>query len=153
MANEVTLKEYIDSHKINCELLEFKESCHTVKEAALAVKGNESDFVKNICIMNEKGKLVVAIINGKSRVDLAKVAKVTGTLFCNILSPKEVLEKTTYPIGGVPSFGFEAEFLIDEQVLDKKIIYSGGGSTHHLVKISPSELKKANKGKICDIRK
>jgi len=65
----------------------------------------------------------------------------------------EILEKTGYPCGGTPSFGYEAKFLIDPKVIEKGVVYSGGGSENALVKISPAEIKKANNGIVVRIRK
>ena len=66
---------------------------------------------------------------------------------------EEILKKTGYPCGGTPSFGYNAEFLIDPKVMEKEIVYTGGGSENSLVKILTKELQKSNNGKIVRVRK
>jgi prolyl-tRNA editing enzyme YbaK/EbsC (Cys-tRNA(Pro) deacylase) len=70
-----------------------------------------------------------------------------------IARPDEILGKTGYPCGGTPSYGYEARFLIDERVLQKEVVYTGGGSVNSLVKIKSSELVKVNRGQAVRIRK
>jgi len=70
-----------------------------------------------------------------------------------IATPDEVFEKTGFPCGGTPSFGYQARFLIDERVTQKEVVYTGGGSENSLVKIRTSDLLKASGGQVVRIRK
>ena len=70
-----------------------------------------------------------------------------------IATPEDILQKTGYPCGGTPSFGYDATFLVDPRVMEKEIIYTGGGSENSLVRISSIELLRANEGKIIRVRK
>ncbi len=151
---EEKLKGYMRMHAINGEHLVFQQSCHSVKEAALAVNGKEDEFVKNICMVGQNGELIVAIVKGEDRASTTNVAKVLGlSERPRTATPDEILEKTGYPCGGTPSFGYHALFLVDERVMEKEIVYSGGGSETSLVKIATKELVLANGGKIARIRK
>jgi len=71
----------------------------------------------------------------------------------DVATPEQALEKTGYPVGGTPPFGYEAIFLIDDKVMEKDVVYAGGGTPNALVKISTKELQKANGGEIARIRK
>ena len=133
--------------------LHFEASCHSVKEAAEAAKAAETDFVKNICMIADSGKLIVAILKGEDKVDPKLVGEAAGLNPPRFATPAEILEKTGYPMGGTPSFGYAALFLIDPCVMEQEIVYSGGGSAQSLVKISPRELVTANKGAIVRVRK
>jgi prolyl-tRNA editing enzyme YbaK/EbsC (Cys-tRNA(Pro) deacylase) len=95
----------------------------------------------------------VAIVKGEDRVSLKKIGKVLGIEPPRPANPEEILGKTSYICGGVPSFGYPATFLIDPKVMEKEMVYSGGGSENSLVKISPQELQRANQGQIIKIRK
>jgi len=66
--------------------------------------------------------------------------------------PDEILSLSGFPVGGVPSFGFEADFLVDNRVMDKEVVFTGGGSPRSLIKISPVALLKVNGGRLADIR-
>ena len=70
-----------------------------------------------------------------------------------IATEGEMLSLTGYPCGGIPSFGYEATFIVDDKVLELDTVYSGGGSENTLVKISVVELLKANQALIARIRK
>ena len=150
---EEVLKGFMKTNKIHGECLTFDESCHSVEEAAQALNGSPEDFVKSICMVDEKGSLIVAIVKGDDRASTSRVAKALQCERPRIASPEEILEKTGYPVGGVPPFGYEATFLVDPKVMEAHTVYGGGGSENSLIKISPKELQRANKGVIVRVRK
>ena len=128
-------------------------STHSVEEAAMATNASPEDFVKNICLMSESLGLIVAIVKGENRVSTKKVAKILEIARPETASIDEILQFTGYPIGGVPSFGYEAVILIDEKVMEKDFVYTGGGTANSLVKISTLELLRASGGRIVNISK
>ncbi len=150
---EGKLKNYMNDNNILAEHLVFGQSCHTVKEAAQAANANVDDLVKNICLIDSHHRLIVAIVKGEDRVSTTRVSQVLKTGSVRIAEPKEILVKAGYPVGGTPSFGFEAVFLIDPRVMEKEIVYTSGGSTRSLVRMSAKELQRANKGLVITIRK
>ncbi|MCD4704795.1 YbaK/EbsC family protein [bacterium] len=150
---EKKLKKYIQDNNILAEHLSFSKSCHSVKEAAEVAKTDPQNFVKNICLLDSEKNLIVAIVKGEDNVSTSRIAKILNISRPIMCTPEYILKKTGYPCGGTPSFGYNAQFLIDPKVMEKEVIYSGGGSENSLLKISPSELQKANQGKIVRIRK
>ena len=150
---EEKLKRFMRDHRIRAEHLVFEQSCHSVAEAARAVHARAEDFVKNICMVDTQGNLVLAIVKGEDKASPSTVATVLHLERARIATPEEILEKTGYPCGGVPSFGYSARFLIDPKVMEKEVVYSGGGSENSLVKISSKELQRANSGLIVRVRK
>ncbi len=150
---EQKLKQYIKDNNIKCEYLEFDQSCHSVLEAADAAGVEPDDCVKNICLIDSEGNLIVAIVKGDDRVSTSRVGKALNIGRPRIATPDEILEKTGYPCGGTPSFGYTALFIVDPVIMEKEIVLSGGGSEYSLVTIAPSELQRANKGKVLKIRK
>lgn len=149
---EQKLKQYIQEHHIQAEHLSFDQSCHSVEEAAAAVGGQPEDFVKNICFFDPNGNFIVAIVKGEDRVSRERVAAALSVPKVRMATPEEILKTCGYPCGGTPSFSFPAIFLVDERVIAKDVIYSGGGSEHALVKIQPSELLRINNGRVVHIR-
>ncbi len=148
----VKLEEFIRANGVVCEHVKFSQSCHSVAEAADAVGGQTSDFVKNVCLEDEEGNIVVAIVKGEDRASKQNAAQVAGAKKLRVASPEAVVEKTGYPAGGTPSFGYEAKFLVDERVLEKQFVWTGGGSQDALVKIAPREMLKWNSGQVGRIR-
>jgi len=155
MANpfEEKLKSFMEAKGIQGKHCVFSQSCHSVAEAAAAVGGNCEDIVKNVCLVDDTARFIVAIVKGEDRASTSRVAQALGARKVRTASPAEVLEKTGYPAGGTPSFGYEAIFLIDLKVMEKEKVYTGGGSENSLVLIAPRELHRANQGQIVRIRK
>ncbi len=151
-AHEQKLIQYMQSEKVIAEHKSFTESCHSVAEAARAVNGSPEDFVKNVCFIDKNNRFIVVIVKGEDKVDKNKVAQFLHVEQLRMATAQEILDETGYPCGGTPSFGFEAVFLIDPRVMEKEVVYTGGGSEHALVKITPHELQKANKGRVVQIR-
>jgi len=150
---EAKLKTFIRDNSIQCEHFVFEQSCHSVAEAAKATNASEEDFIKNICMIDTHGNLIVAIVKGEDRASTSQIQKALSTEKPRLATADEIFEKTGYPCGGVPSFGYQARFLIDPRILEKEIIYTSGGSENSLVKISTRELQRANSGTIIRIRK
>jgi len=150
---EEKIKKYMKEKNIIAEHLSFKTSCHSVDEAAKNVNASAEDFVKNICLIDKQENIIVAIVKGEDRVSTKKIAKALEIERPKMANSQEILEKTGYVCGGVPSFGYIATFLIDPKVMEKEVVYSGGGSQNSLIKISPVELQKANQAQIIKIRK
>lgn len=150
---EEKLKAYLKKKHIVGKHLSFEQSCHSVEEAAKAANANTEDFVKNICMIDSNGNLIVAIVKGEDRASTSRVKKALKIERPRTTTPEEILEKTGFPCGGTPSFGFTATFLIDPKVMEKEIVYSGGGSENSLIKISSKELLRANNGTIIRVRK
>jgi Cys-tRNA(Pro)/Cys-tRNA(Cys) deacylase len=150
---EEKLNNYIIENKIEAEHLIFNESCHSVPEAASAAKASIEDFVKNICLITPNEELIVAIVKGEDKVSLSRVSKLLNLENIRIANETEILTKTGYICGGVPSFGYEATFLLDSKVMEREIVYSGGGSTQALTKMSPFILQKTNNAQVARIRR
>jgi prolyl-tRNA editing enzyme YbaK/EbsC (Cys-tRNA(Pro) deacylase) len=150
---EKKLKNFIRENQISCEHFTFSECCHSVAEAAQAAGVTPQDFVKNVCLVDARGSMVVAIVKGEDRVDTTRVAKVLGVKKVRIAMAEEMLEKTGYPCGGTPSFGYPARFLIDERVMEMEMVYSGGGSEYSLTRMRPADLAIANGGEVIRVRK
>lgn len=150
---EEKLKQFIENNSIDAQHYSFSESCHSVEDAAKAVGAQIDDFVKNICLIDEENRVIVAIVKGEGRVSTSRVGKALDIQRPRIATQEEILEKTGYPCGGTPSFGFDGVFVVDEKVMEQSIVYTGGGSQQSLVKISPKELLLANNGLVTRIRK
>ncbi|MCW4013603.1 MAG: hypothetical protein NWF07_11515 [Candidatus Bathyarchaeota archaeon] len=149
---EEKLRTYIKEHEIDAELLTFNQSTHSVAEAAAAVGAEPEDFVKSIAMIGPEDQLIVAIVKGEHRASTSRVSKALGIERPRVAEPDEVLEKSGYPVGGTPAFGYEATFLLDPKVLEKNKVYSGGGSEMALTLMSPEEMQRVNGAQIARVR-
>ncbi len=146
------IREYMAKHGIAGEFLEFPESCHTAEEAAAAAKADINHIVKNVCLIDGNGNAIIAIVRATDRASTGRLGKLLGTEI-RVATAAEVLAKTGYPPGGVPSFGTNVRVFIDDRVMEQKEVYTSGGTANSLVKIMPDELKRVSKGEFMRIRK
>jgi prolyl-tRNA editing enzyme YbaK/EbsC (Cys-tRNA(Pro) deacylase) len=150
---EQLLLDYMKDQQIEAEHLSLNQPCHSVEEAARAVNASPTDLVKSICLLDSDGQLITAIVKGEDRVSVSRVAKTLQRDGLRLATPDEILEKTGYPCGGTPTFGYPAMFLIDPRVMEREYVFSGGGSETSLVKINTAELARVNQGTVLRIRK
>lgn len=152
--HEQQLHQFMQQHAVAGEHLIYKQSCHSVAEAAEAAGVTAEDFIKSICLIDVQGNLIVAIVKGEDRVSISHVAQALGLAKVpRIATPEEMLAKTGYPCGGTPAFGYPATFLIDPRVFEREVVYSGGGSEYALIRSTPQELQRVNGGAIVRLRK
>lgn len=150
---EEKLRRIIEERGIEAEHLSFDQLCHSVEDAARTVGAEPEDFIKSICMVDGDGGVIVAIVKGEDRASTSRVGRALGIERPRIANPHEILDLTGFPVGGTPGFGFDALFLVDPRVLDKDLVYLGGGSECSLVRMSPHELVRANEGKVVRVRK
>src|SRR5260370_8200375 len=134
---EEKLRSFIREHVIQAEHLSFDQSCHSVAEAARVVNASLDDIVKSICLVDAGGNAIVVILKGKDRVSTSHVAEALSINPPRLATPKEILEKTGYPVGGTPSFGYQATFLIDPKVINKQMIFTCLGTKPPLPTAAP----------------
>ncbi|MBI5413898.1 hypothetical protein HZA38_00070 [Candidatus Peregrinibacteria bacterium] len=150
---EEKLKKFLQENNIQAEHIHFDKTVHTVEDACREANAEPDDFIKTICMITGDNKTIGAIVLGSYRASTSRVAKELGIERPSVATPEQALEKTGYLVGGTPPFGYDGIFLIDPLVLEKEVVYVGGGAPSALVKISTKELLKVNKGKIVRIRK
>jgi prolyl-tRNA editing enzyme YbaK/EbsC (Cys-tRNA(Pro) deacylase) len=149
---EEKLKQFMQENGIDAQHINFQQTCHSVDDACKAVDAVPDDFVKSICLIGSCG-LIVAIVSGNDRASTERVSKALNSDKPRIAIVEEVLEKTGYPCGSTPPFGYYATFLIDPKVMEKDIVYAGGGSQNSLIKIRAREMQRANQGIVVRVRK
>ncbi len=151
-SHEDRLAAWLRDNMIDAVHLRFETSCHSVEAAAAAAGVTTRDLIKTVCMSTASGDIVAVIVKGEDRADraLARAAISSGKL--SIASPALMLERTGYPAGGTPPFGFDARFLIDRRVFEMPVVYAGGGSPYALVRVSPAEMQRANGALVTDVR-
>lgn len=150
---EEKLKKFLKENNIQAEHIHFDKSVHSVEDACREANAKPDDFVKTICMITNYGKTIGAIVPGSCRASTSRVAKALNIERPNVATPEQALEKTGYIVGGTPPFGYNAVFLIDPLVMEKEVLYAGGGTPNALIRISPKEMQKANNGTIVRVRK
>lgn len=149
---EARLARFIAAKGLRAEHLVFERPTRSVEEAMAAAGARREDFVKSVCLVGADGTLAVAVVKGEDRTSPEAVGAALGAAPPRLARPSEMLERTGYPAGGTPPFGFEARWLVDERVMEREWVLGGGGSPRALVRISPAELLRANGGRVARVR-
>ena len=140
--NSEKLKSYLSEKNIPHEIQEFQMSVHTVEMAAGAVGVSLDQMIKTVVMIDSKNDTVVTIIRGDDRMSISRVGFQMKLDGLRMASADEVLQRTGYPIGGVPPLGFSAKFAIDVKVKDMMHCWAGGGSDRALMKLNPADIIK-----------
>ena len=133
------LKEYVSERDLEAKLHETSIEVMTVEDAAEALDVETEDIIKSLVFfIDSKAHLVIGL--GKDPIDEERLKDVLDAEEVRIASPEEVKEITGYSIGEVPPISIGLPKVIERRVIDKDIVYGGGGSIRHLLEIDPSEL-------------
>lgn len=133
------LRDYLDDPDIHAELHETRKEVKTVQDAAEALQVEPTKIIKSLVFFID-GKPYLVIGIGDEQIDEEKLKRVLGADKIRIASPEEVKEMTGYSIGKVPPIGNDLPKVVELRVMDKEIVYGGGGSIRHLLEVDPSEL-------------
>jgi prolyl-tRNA editing enzyme YbaK/EbsC (Cys-tRNA(Pro) deacylase) len=94
---------------VTLDVLTFDESTHTAAEAATALNAELGQIVKSLVFVapRDDGTLepIVCLVSGPDRVDLARLAAVTGEQDIRRATAREANESTGFVIGGIPPIG------------------------------------------------
>ena len=146
------IKTFLDNAKVKYNHIVYTSKCHSVAEAAQTSGEDIENFVKNISLLDEEKNLIVAILLAKDRANLNKIATIVNAKKLKMTPFKEVEKYTSYPAGGIPSFGYKAKFLVDNSILEKEFVITGGGDEYSLIKIGRKDLITLNNAQVCDIK-
>jgi Cys-tRNA(Pro)/Cys-tRNA(Cys) deacylase len=136
---------------VQCEHLIFSTSCASVEDAARTAGARSEEIVKSVCLKAKDGTLLVAVVRGADRIDLDKVGRALRIRRPRLAAPIWAEEKSGYPAGGTPPFGFDARFVVDRSVLDLEQVYCGGGSRRSLLRLHPADILAATGASVGDI--
>ena len=96
---------------VTLDVVAFDESTHTAQEAAAAVGADLGQIVKSLVFVVPRDdggqEPVVCLVSGRNRVDLARLAAVTGEQEIRRATAREAYDLTGFSIGGIPPIGFE----------------------------------------------
>ncbi len=94
---------------VTLEVRVFDESTHTAEDAAAAVGADLGQIVKSLVFVTsgEAGpEAIVCLVSGPNRVDVARLAAVTGEPGIRRATAREAHELTGFVIGGIPPLGW-----------------------------------------------
>lgn len=134
---------WLEKRNIDFEFLRHAEGT-TTKKASQALGVEECAVLKSLLFRDKFKYFIGVVIAGDRKVSLRSLNRITGKIF-ELATPKEVLEKTGYEVGGMPPFAFsilDITGYIDSSVLRSRDVYGSAGTPTSGIKFSPFALGK-----------
>ena len=131
---------------IDLDIVAFDESTHTAQEAALAVGGELGQIVKSLVFLapsDEGPQPIVCLVSGQNRVDVARLAAVTGEPEIRRATAREAHELTGFVIGGIPPIGFDraVRVVMDPDLGRYKTVWAAAGLPTVVFEVPPGTLR------------
>jgi len=146
------LEEFLKSKGINFKI-RFHGETYSAKKASEELGVEISSIVKSIVFTDERGNPYIVIVPGNKKVNQTALAKEIGVKKLKLATPEEVLKFTGYEAGAVPPVGHKEKItaIVDESILEKEVVYAGGGSVNSTLEISPKDIVKILEPKIMKV--
>jgi prolyl-tRNA editing enzyme YbaK/EbsC (Cys-tRNA(Pro) deacylase) len=132
---------------VTLEIRIFDESTHTAEEAAAAVGAELGQIVKSLVFAapTDDGALepILCLVSGPNRVDLARLAAVTGEKDVRRATAREANELTGYSIGGIPPIGHlrPVRVVMDPDLGRYPLVWAAAGTPTAVFPVAPATLR------------
>ena len=134
----------LEIHKIEHSTKEYEVDENNLDAVSVALKVREdiTRVFKTLVLLNDKKEMVVACIPGMEKLDLKKLAKLSGNKKLEMLPMKDLLAYTGYVRGGCSPIGIKKKHtaFIHESALENKTIFVSGGMRGIQIEIEPQKL-------------
>lgn len=138
------LRDWLEHHGVDAEMLRFGESVHSVEEAVAASGHPVERFTKSIVMVDGAGRPIIAVVPADSRASTERVRKALDLpARPRVAEAAETEALLGQQVGGnSPLNAGTATVLVDPRVLARDWILTGGGDARTLVRISIAELRR-----------
>jgi prolyl-tRNA editing enzyme YbaK/EbsC (Cys-tRNA(Pro) deacylase) len=125
----------------------FDQSTHTAQEAADAVGAELGQIVKSLVFVapGDDGGLdpILCLVAGHNRVDLARLAAVTGERDVRRATAREADELTGFSIGGIPPIGHirPVRVIMDPDLGRFQTVWAAAGTPTAVFPVPPATLR------------
>jgi prolyl-tRNA editing enzyme YbaK/EbsC (Cys-tRNA(Pro) deacylase) len=132
---------------VELDIRVFDESTHTAADAAATVDAELGQIVKSLVFVSplEDGSLepVLCLVSGPNRVDLARLAAVTGARDIRRATAREAQELTGFVIGGIPPFGHlrAVRTIMDPDLGRFQVVWAAAGTPTAVFPVPPATLR------------
>jgi prolyl-tRNA editing enzyme YbaK/EbsC (Cys-tRNA(Pro) deacylase) len=144
------------------EVVTFPQSTHTAAEAAATVSAELGQIVKSLVFVAPDGTgeggsadgdgpparreglpVVVALVSGAHRVDVARLARLTGLPGLRRATAREASEATGFVIGGIPPFGHvrPVRVVMDPLLEGYPLVWAAAGTPNAVFAVTPDRLR------------
>ena len=147
---------------VQLDIKVFEASTHTAEDAAATVGAEIGQIVKSLVFVanGPSGSLepVICLVSGPNRVDLARLAAVTGEPDVRRATANEARELTGFAIGGIPPIGHArpVRVIMDPDLGRYQVVWAAAGSQTAVFPVAPATLRmlsNAHVAPICEERR
>jgi prolyl-tRNA editing enzyme YbaK/EbsC (Cys-tRNA(Pro) deacylase) len=135
----------------------FDESTHTAAEAAAAVGAEIGQIVKSLVFVSpgENGALepILCLVSGPNRVDVARLAAVTGARDVRRATAREANELSGFTIGGIPPIGHgrPMRVVMDPDLGRFPVVWAAAGTATAVFPVPPATLRSLSNATVAPI--
>lgn len=131
---------------VTLEVTVFDESTHTAEQAAAAVKAEVGQIVKSLVFVvpgEADHEPVLCLVSGANRVDLGRLAAVTGEPSIRRATAREANDLTGFVIGGIPPLGHERAIrtIMDPDLGRFPVVWAAAGTQSAVFPVPPATLR------------
>jgi prolyl-tRNA editing enzyme YbaK/EbsC (Cys-tRNA(Pro) deacylase) len=131
---------------VELDVVAFDESTHTAAEAAAAVGADLGQIVKSLVFVapdDSRLEPIVCLVSGPNRVDLARLAAVTGDADIRRATAREAHDLTGFAIGGIPPIGFDGpvRVIMDPDLGRYRTVWAAAGLATTVFEVPPATLR------------
>lgn len=132
---------------VTLRVVTFEESTHTAVEAAAAVGAELGQIVKSLVFVAPQPEAdpepIVCLVSGPNRVDLARLAAVTGEPDIRRATAREAHDLTGFVIGGIPPIGFgrTVRVIMDPDLGRYPTVWAAAGLPTAVFEVPPATLR------------
>lgn len=132
---------------VTLDVVVFDASTHTAEDAAAAVGAELGQIVKSLVFVapDASGGLapLLCLVSGPNRVDLARLAAVTGQPDVRRATAREAHELTGFAIGGIPPIGHgqAVRVIMDPDLGRFPVVWAAAGTGTAVFPVPPATLR------------
>ncbi len=131
---------------VTLEVTVFDASTHTAAEAAAAVGADLGQIVKSLVFVvpTESGpEPLLCLVSGPNRVDIARLAAVTGEADIRRATAREAHDLTGFSIGGIPPIGHlrPVRVIMDPDLGRYPVVWAAAGLPTAVFPVPPGTLR------------
>lgn len=132
---------------VTLDVVVFDASTHTAEDAAAAVGAELGQIVKSLVFVtpDASGGLaaLLCLVSGPNRVDLARLAAVTGQADVRRATAREAHELTGFAIGGIPPIGHGpgVRVIMDPDLGRFPVVWAAAGTGTAVFPVPPATLR------------
>lgn len=147
------LQDFICRHKLDAKILHLDRRVKKVEDAEETLGKDRTNIVKAMFLIADESDPILCIIRGDCQLDFRKVSDILNVSNVRFAYRKETLHHTGYDIGSIPPVGHKEliRTLVDHKVLEKRIVFGGGGSDKCLLEIKVARILEFQNANCFDI--